>query len=344
MTGARPCVRQACETIAPAAPGRAHRSRWRPSQAARAAAIAAVGMTLAVWTGPARSATARGTVLAMWSADGGAGAVTGIVRNGTSGRPAAGQAVTLVSIGSTEVQPTSDARTDAAGRFAFRGLPDGRYLVQARHQGVPYAVHAVVAGGPVHVTLTVYEVAPDVPLRVALLGVAVDVHAGYVRVSEVVHLYNATTRTFLGDVVVPLPPTARYVAYHAGFDRPRTERGEIRDRLVVRPGAHQLSFSYAVAGAGTVPLDRRVRLPVDRVVVFVTAPAEVRAPRFQPAPDVAMAGGRYTRAWARAVPPGDLALRVVGVPPLRRWPAPAAAAALAGVLLVGLTWALRRQT
>jgi hypothetical protein len=272
------------------------------------------------------------------------GAVSGIVRNGTTGRPAAGQAVTLIAVGGAGSQVVADARTDHAGRFTFRGLPDGRYLVEARRQGVPYAAHAVVAGGPVHVALTVYDAAPDVPLRVALLGVAVDVHAGYVRVWEVAHLANATARTFLGDVAIPLPPAARYVTVHAGFDRPRTAAGEIRDRLAVRPGAHQLSFSYAVAGAGTVSLDRRLRWSVDRAVVFVAAPAEVRSPRFQSAPEVVMEGRRYTRAWARAVPPGDLALAVVGVPPLRRWPAPAAAAGLAGVLAAGLAAAWRRRT
>jgi 5-hydroxyisourate hydrolase-like protein (transthyretin family) len=273
-----------------------------------------------------------------------AGAITGVLRNGTTGRPAPGQTVLLVVVGAAGPEEVGEVRTDAAGRFAFRGLARGRYLVQARRDGVVYAAHALVAGGEVRVTLTVYDAASDVPLRVALLGVAVEVHAGYVRVVEVLHLQNATARTFLGDVAVPLPQAARYVTYHAGFDRPRTERDEIRDRIVVRPGAHQLSFSYAVAGAGTVPLDRQLRLPVDRAVVFVTAPAEVRSPQFWPAPAVEGEDGRYTRAWARALAPGHLVLAVTGVPPLRRWPAPGAAAALAGLLVVGLAQALRRRS
>ncbi|MDR7481761.1 MAG: carboxypeptidase-like regulatory domain-containing protein [Armatimonadota bacterium] len=272
-----------------------------------------------------------------------AGAIAGVVRNGTTGRSAAGQAVLLVSVGPIGSRDVGRVRTDGAGRFAFRGLADGRYLVQTSHAGVVYAAHVVVAGGPVRVELLVYDVASGVPLRVALVGMVVEVHAGYVRVFEVWHLRNTTVRTYRGDVGIPLPQGARYVRYHAGFHQPRVERGEIRDRIVVRPGADQLSFSYAVAGAGAAVLDRPLRLPVDRAVVFAGAPAEIRSPQFQPAPPLESEGRRYARAWARALRPGDLVLTVAGVPPVRRWPAPTAAGTLAGLLAVGLAWTLWRR-
>jgi hypothetical protein len=270
------------------------------------------------------------------------GAVRGVVRNVSAGAVVAQAPVQLVLIGPAGPEPVGVARTDAAGRFEFGGLADGRYLVTVQHQGVSYAMHAVVSGGPVEVTVRVYEVSTQVPLRIALFGVAVEVWRGYLRVSEVVHLQNPTTRTFLGDVVFPLPAGARYVTFSDGFHRPRADGGAITDRLIVRPGAHQVAYAYAVRGSGDVSLDRRLAIPADRLEVFVRAPGEARGPVLRPLPSVASEGQIYTRATARAVPPGELRLTITGVPSARLWLAPVAAGTLAAFLIVGLMLAIAR--
>lgn len=268
----------------------------------------------------------------------------GVVRNATTGQPLPDAEVSLVFIGAQGPEAAGRARSDARGRFAFEGLTDGRYLIQAAHQGVTYATHVVVSGGaPVELVVQVYDASGRVPLRIALLGMAVDVQPGYVRVSEVVHLQNATSQTFLGPVTLPLPRAARFVTFHQGLHAPRVEGAAILDRLIVRPGAHQVAYGYSVAGAGEVRLDRRLILPVERLELFTTAPAEVRSPRLQPSPTVTSEGKTYTRATARAVPVGDLAMAVVGVPAPRHWQAPAAAAVLAVLLAIGLVWAAVRD-
>jgi 5-hydroxyisourate hydrolase-like protein (transthyretin family) len=272
------------------------------------------------------------------------GAVHGRVHNATTGAAAPGVAVQLVFIGPQGTEPVGTTRSGADGRFAFEGLPDGRYLLTARYQGISYAAHAVVSGGPVEVTVQVHDAATEVPLRVSLLGIAVEARQGYARVSEVVHLQNPTPRTFLGDVTFPLPPGARFVSFADGFHQPRFADGGIGDRLIVRPGSHQLAYMYSIGGSGEVRLNRRLGLPVDRLELFVTAPAEARSPRLQPLPSVTNEGQTYTRASGRAVPAGDLDLVIAGVPGTRQWLAPAAAGALAAALIVGLVWAVTKSS
>ncbi|MBM3469212.1 MAG: carboxypeptidase regulatory-like domain-containing protein [Armatimonadetes bacterium] len=272
------------------------------------------------------------------------GTATGLVRNATTGQPVPDAEVALVFIGPEGAVQVGRARSDARGRFAFSGLPDGRYLVQSVRNGVTYAVHAVIGGrGPVEVVLQVHDASDRVPLRISLLGIAVEARTGYVRVSEAVHLQNAGSQTFLGAVVFPLPLGAKYVTFHQGLHQPRVEAGAIVDRLIVRPGTHQVAYGYSVAASGEVDLGRRLPLPVERLELFTTDPAQARSPRLQQATPVPSEGQDYARATARAVPAGDMTLVVVGVPRVRLWPAPAAAAVLAGLLALGLAWAALRE-
>ncbi|HET8678512.1 MAG TPA: carboxypeptidase-like regulatory domain-containing protein [bacterium] len=268
------------------------------------------------------------------------GAIIGTVSNGRSGQPAGGQTLHLVFVGAQGPEQIAGTRTDAQGRFAFRGLIDGRYLVQTTHQGVSYAAHAVVNGGPVQTTLEVFDASSKVALRIAMLGLAVDVQPGYVRISEVVHIQNPETRTFIGDMIFPLPEGARYITYHEGLHRPSVDRQRITDRLIIRPGSHQVAYAYTVAGRDEIALDRALPKPVDRLELFTTAPAEARSPRLQSLPTVSNENRSYTRATGRAIPAGTLSLTIIGVPAPREWPAPAAAGTLAGLLTLGLGWAV----
>lgn len=272
----------------------------------------------------------------------GGGVINGLVRSATTGTPVPDTPVQLVFIGAQGAEAIGQTRSGAGGRFTFTGLMDGRYLITARYQGVSYAAHAVVAGAPVPVTVQVYEVSTQVPLRMVALGIAVDALPGYVRVNEVIHLQNPTTRTFLGDIRLPLPRGARYVVFADGFHQPRADGAVITDRLIVRPGSHQVAYAYSVGGDGEVSLDRTLPLPVDRVEMFVAAPAEARSPRLRPLPIETSEGRVYTRASGRAVPAGELTLSIAGVPSSRLWLAPVAAGTLAALLVVGLMVAMAR--
>ncbi len=205
------------------------------------------------------------------------------------------------------------------------------------------ALSAAIRVAPVVGEVPSAAPAPDrPPLQIALFGVAVEAHAGYVRVSEVVDLRNPTERPVFEDVALPLPPGARYVTFHEGLQRPRVEADRIVDRLIVRPGTLRVTYAYSVAGVGEIVLDHKWSVPIERVEVLATAPALVRSPRLETVPPVVAEGRTYTRASAHDLRPGTLALTVTGVPAPSRWRAPAAAGTLGSLLVLGLLWAVVR--
>lgn len=89
--------------------------------------------------------------------------ITGIAMNGTTGKPAAGDAITLLAL-SQGMQELSSTKTDAQGRFSFPAPADkGPHMVRATHQGVNYFPQ----GGPLMpgtttAELTVYDSAKKV--------------------------------------------------------------------------------------------------------------------------------------------------------------------------------------
>lgn len=68
-----------------------------------------------------------------------AGTVTGTVRNGTTGKPAAGVEIILIQLQGT-MQPVANTKTDADGHYRFDhpGLGAGPMLIRAVYRGVNY--------------------------------------------------------------------------------------------------------------------------------------------------------------------------------------------------------------
>ena len=94
-------------------------------------------------------------ILLSWSASLSAQTLTGRVNNGTTGKPAAGELVELISLaqGTEEVAHT---RTNASGHFSFH-LPDsGPHMVSAIHQGVTY--QSMVPAGTNSIEMQVFDV------------------------------------------------------------------------------------------------------------------------------------------------------------------------------------------
>jgi hypothetical protein len=85
--------------------------------------------------------------------------LTGTLRNGTSGRAAAGDEVILIKLGQG-MEEAAHTRTDSSGHFNFN-LPDaGPHLIRAIHQDVTY--HRMAPPGTTSVELEVYDVAKKV--------------------------------------------------------------------------------------------------------------------------------------------------------------------------------------
>ncbi len=176
----------------------------------------------------------------------------------------------------------------------------------------------------------------------AQMGIGVETFPGYVRVSEVIHLRSSTPRAYVGEVVLPLPPGARFVTYHEGLVKPRVETDRIVDTMIIGSGMHRVVYAYSIAGAGTVKLDRQATMMIERVEVLSLAPATIHSDHLASALPVTLRNQIYFRASGRVQAPGVFTLSISGVPVLRRWPAPAAAATMAVMLLIGLAVAISR--
>ena len=86
---------------------------------------------------------------------GAAQTLTGTATNGTSGKPAAGDEIILISL-SNGMEETAKTKADGSGKFSFT-LPDaGPHLIRAVHQGVTY--HQMAPPGTPSVEIQVYDV------------------------------------------------------------------------------------------------------------------------------------------------------------------------------------------
>lgn len=139
-----------------------------------------------------------------------AATVSGIVTDKTTGKPAAGDAVTLLEpmSGMSEV---GRATTDAHGHYSL-SLPGGNpYLVRVTHQGADYFAAAPQGGG--EGDLAVYDVAPTVAgLTIAEHVFGIETDNGQLRVVERYDLHNEAapprTQWSKRSFEVVLPPDA----------------------------------------------------------------------------------------------------------------------------------------
>jgi hypothetical protein len=87
--------------------------------------------------------------------------ITGAVTNGTTGKPAGGDEVTLIKLGQG-MEPLATTKTNGRGEFKINGNdPKAVYLVRVRHAEVNY--HQSVRPGTGNVEMTVYDAAAKIP-------------------------------------------------------------------------------------------------------------------------------------------------------------------------------------
>ena len=87
--------------------------------------------------------------------------LTGTLKNGTTGKPAGGDEVVLLSLGQAGMEEAGRTKADAKGNFSFTLDAAGPHLVRAIHQGVTY--HRMAPPGTTSVELEVFDVAKKIP-------------------------------------------------------------------------------------------------------------------------------------------------------------------------------------
>ncbi len=126
----------------------------------------------------------------------------GTVTNATTGKPAAGDDVALLSL-SQGMQESARAKTDAQGKFAFSFESDGTpHLVRVTHAGVNYFPQSGPVGPNVStVDITVYDVAKNLPVATTVNVTRLQSDSGALQVMQLMAVKNDSTppRTLNSD-------------------------------------------------------------------------------------------------------------------------------------------------
>lgn len=232
-----------------------------------------------------------------------ASSVEGRAVNGTTGRPAAGQAVQLLNPGKEGMRAVATTRTDASGRFAFTGpaIQPAFYLVQAVYEGVSY--HQPIrlsANAAATANLKIYEASAAPPhLTISSARFLVRAKGGKVQVEELYGLRNtaapavayanpAGTFSFIlgsgasqpsvevvGELNMPLPQDVR----------PGNTPGQYFIQYPLKPGLTVVIVAYQADYASqTFSLSDTVPYPIDQAEMDV-APStlKVQSALFKPA-------------------------------------------------------------
>lgn len=85
--------------------------------------------------------------------------LTGTVKNSTTGKPAAGDDVVLITLGQG-MEEAGRTKADSKGNFSFKLNDQGPHLIRAIHQGVTY--HRMAPPGTTSVEVEVYDVSKQV--------------------------------------------------------------------------------------------------------------------------------------------------------------------------------------
>ena len=208
--------------------------------------------------------------------------ISGSVKNGTTGKPAAGDDVVLLSLGQG-MEEAGRTKTDSKGNFSLNVPESGGnpHLVRVIHQGVTY--HKMAPPGTTSVEAEVFDVAKKVQ--------GISVTADVMRVQtegnnlEVIRLFAVDNksnppRTQMNDQNYEfyLPDGAHInqaMAKTAGGQPinaspvPQKEKNRYAFIFPLRPGETQFQISFQLPYSGEANIDPKPLYPMDHFVVML---------------------------------------------------------------------------
>jgi len=259
--------------------------------------------------------------------------ITGTVTNGTTGKPSAGDEVTLLSL-SQGMQEIGNTKSDAHGKFSFPAPTDNQapHMVRVTHQGVGYFPQ----GGPLMpgastADITVYDATPKVDGLSQT--VEVDRLQSDGKTLQGVTLYAVTNKSQppktqasdKGTFEIVLPegatlesaeakgPGGQPIATEA---TPAAEKNHYLLDYPLRPGETQFQIAYHLPYSGEATFSPKAQRDIQHFVVMMPKSMSFTAKdpqQFQAMTDPQMTDGRTTVMVATGVKPGqDLSFRVAG--------------------------------
>lgn len=221
--------------------------------------------------------------------------VGGTVVNGTTGRPAAGVAVSLIAV-QAGVAPAATTRSDAAGRFRFAQAPASGQpvMLRADYRGVPY--YQALAAGQNSARLTVYEVSGDAAqIHLTAEVTVVQPQNGQLAVVDEYVVDNKLDRTLYrrgGLFRFRLPRNVRAdgarVIGPNGMPitrpvEPAAQPGDFGLDYPIRPGETRFQVSYRLPYATQqAEITDDPPYPVDHLLVYVPPPMKFSGDGFNP--------------------------------------------------------------
>jgi len=222
-------------------------------------------------------------ILALLLAASGAWAqtLTGTVKNGTTGKPAAGDEVVLLSLGQG-MEEAGRTKADAKGNFSFKLDAAGPHLVRVIHQEVTY--HRMAPPGTTSVEVEVYDVSKKVEgLEVVADIMRVQVEQGQLEIMRAFAVQNTSKppRTQMNEhnLEFIVPEGAQIVQSEA-----MTEGGNPLNTAPVpedqkktryaflfplRPGTTQFQVAYQLPYSGNANIDPKSVYPLQHFVAIL---------------------------------------------------------------------------
>jgi len=208
----------------------------------------------------------------------------GTVKNGTTGKPAAGDDVVLLDM-SQGMQEAGRTKSDAQGRFSFNyEETGGPHMVRALHQGVNYFPQGgIIPPGTSTAEVTVYDAAA----KVARIGLTVDMmraqsEGNSLQVTELWAVKNTSSppRTQMSDNAfeVMLPPDAQVDSSMASGPGgqpvnsapvPQSEKNKYAFIFPLRPGETRFQVNYHLPYSGKIKFGPRPLYATDHVVIML---------------------------------------------------------------------------
>ena len=206
-----------------------------------------------------------------------AATITGTVTNRTTDRPSAGDKVTLLQQGMTEL---ATATTDAKGQFSLNAPAAGPYLLRVTHDMAAY-YESATEGQPVNVD--VYSAGAHVvgvTTEVLMLRAQTDPSGAVLNVTEDFVVKNASKPPMTQFSKAPfnlyLPAGAVVEATAAKGPNgmptaedltPQGEKGLYSVMFPIKPGETQIEIAYHIPYTGNLKVDLKMAGQVDMFAV-----------------------------------------------------------------------------
>ena len=226
--------------------------------------------------------------------------LTGTVKNATTGKPAGGDDVVLLSLGQG-MEEAGRTKADSKGNFSFKLDKQGPHLVRVIHQDVTY--HRMAPPGTTSVEVEVYDAAKKVEgIEVVADIMRVQVEQGQLEMQRMFAVQNNSKppRTQMNErnLEFNVPEGAKIVESSAltqGGNPLNTAPVPSDDKKThyaflfpLRPGTTQFQVAYTLPYTGSANIDPKSVYPLQHFVAIVPKSmqfAAAQGTKYQPMND-----------------------------------------------------------